>query len=426
MIKNVSELLLELSKKEEIAIAKKGIKHAPTIGAMYEGLTKNILNIALPEEIDIKVVSGFIKDSVGNQSQQIDCMVVRGEGEKLPYVDEYIFHVKDVLAVIEVKKSLYSSELLSAHNLHNSVLRLFDLYSLSKDFQGSNPCNAAYEFSSISGKNAPNQSTDFYKLSFNEQAIYHALVLEQLTPLRITLGYNGFASEFALRNSYADILKKNLNKKGFSVRNIPQLIISNGYSLVKTNGMPYTSKISDDGWWGILTSSNANPMYLLLEMLFTKIVMSFDINFDWEDDLREEDLVCFLAVKALQNQDEVGWQLLIEKPKRELFEGREAYSCWMPLEVEEPVFRLVELLSFESNSHISFNSSKIIELLSKFDLTLDELKLLATDTKLIVTNQSGFLEYTNVGFCEDNGKYLIADDLSGRFGRWLQRNLKKN
>ncbi|EJL3949224.1 hypothetical protein AB8I26_003217 [Vibrio parahaemolyticus] len=427
MIKNVSEFLLQLSKKEEIAIAKKGIKHAPTIGAMYEGLTKDILNFALPEEIDIKVVSGFIKDSVGNQSQQIDCMVVRGEGEQLPHVDEYIFHIKDVLAVVEVKKNLHSSELLSAHNLHNSVLRLFDLYSQSEDFQEFNPYYAAYEFSSISGKEAPNyKSPDYYQLSVNEQAIYHALVLEQLTPLRIILGYNGFASEFALRKSYADILKKNLNQKGFAVRNTPQLVISNGYSLVKTNGMPYTSKISDDGWWGILTSSNANPVYLLLEMLFTKIEMSFDINLDWGDDLREENLAHFLAVKALQNQDKVGWELLIENPKRELLEGREAYSYWTPLGVEEPVFRLVELLSFEPNGHISFNSSKLIELLNRFDLTLDELKGLATHTKLIVTNQSSFLACTNVGFFEYNGQYLIADDLSGRFGRWLQRSSIKN
>lgn len=422
MIKNVSELLLELSKKEEIAIAKKRIKHPPTIGAMYEGLTKDILNFALPKDIDIKVVSGFVKDSMGNKSQQIDCMIVRGEGEKLPHIDEYIFHVKDVLAVIEVKKNLYSSQLLSAHNLHNSVLQLFDSYSQSSELQVFNPCYAAYEFGRISGRKAPDyMSEDYYRLSINEQAIYHALVLEQLTPLRITLGYNGFESEFSLRKSYEDIMDQHIKQKGFAVRNIPQLVISNRYSLVKTNGMPYTSEISNTGWWGILTSSNANPIYLLLEILFKKIEMLFHISFDWGDDLREENLVHFLAAKALKNKDELGWDILVKNYKSELFEGREAYSHWMPLEVEEPVFQLVELLSCESGSVLYFNSSELIELLKKFDLTLDKLKLLAMETSLIVTDNSSFLPATTIGFCEYNGKYLIADDSSGRFTRWLQK-----
>ncbi|NOJ15864.1 DUF6602 domain-containing protein [Vibrio splendidus] len=422
MIKNVSELLLQLSKKEEIAIARQEIKHAPTIGAMYEGLTKNMLNVALPKEVDIRVASGFIKDSLGNKSQQIDCMIVTGLGEKLPHIDEYIFHVKQVLAVIEIKKSLHSSQLLSAHTLHNSVLDLFDSYSQSDDFREFHTRYAAYEFSSISGKHAPQyNSEDFRNLSLNEKAIYHALVLEQLTPLRIILGYNGFKSEFALREAYSDILENNITQSGFAVRNIPQLVISNGYSLVKTNGMPYTSTISDCGWWGVLTSSNANPIYLLLEILFTKMEMYFGISFDWGDDLREENLVHFLAARAYQTERVLGWEVSVNSPEREQFIGREAYSHWEPLEVDESVFRLVELLSSESSGDLYFDNPRLIELLNKFSLTLDELKLLAVDTKIIVTNQSGFLACTNIGFCRYNGKYLVANDLSGRFNRWLQR-----
>lgn len=37
------------------------IKHGPTIGAMYEGLTKELMSKAIFEEFDLKVCSGLLK-----------------------------------------------------------------------------------------------------------------------------------------------------------------------------------------------------------------------------------------------------------------------------------------------------------------------------------------------------------------------------
>ncbi|EGM3996454.1 hypothetical protein IRR87_004535, partial [Salmonella enterica] len=42
-IKNIADLLSAFSLEEKEKIAQQYIKHAPTIGKMYEGLTKDIL-----------------------------------------------------------------------------------------------------------------------------------------------------------------------------------------------------------------------------------------------------------------------------------------------------------------------------------------------------------------------------------------------
>ena len=76
MIKKISDLLHKLSEKEIVAIEKHGIKHGPTIGDMYEGLTKKILDSAIPAVVDLSVRSGFVTDGKGKLSRQIDCMVV--------------------------------------------------------------------------------------------------------------------------------------------------------------------------------------------------------------------------------------------------------------------------------------------------------------------------------------------------------------
>ena len=58
------------------------IGHNPTIGSMYEGLTKNVISQAIFEHMDLRVVSGKIINDDGEYSRQIDCMIVIGEGKK--------------------------------------------------------------------------------------------------------------------------------------------------------------------------------------------------------------------------------------------------------------------------------------------------------------------------------------------------------
>jgi hypothetical protein len=123
MISTVTDLLEALRHKEVQLLDKQDITHAPTIGRMYEGLTRKILEKTFPEGLDLRVVSGFITNSRGDLSKQIDCMLVSGEGERIPYTDDYKYHIQNVIAVVEVKKNLYSSDLDSAYKNLITVLK---------------------------------------------------------------------------------------------------------------------------------------------------------------------------------------------------------------------------------------------------------------------------------------------------------------
>jgi len=76
MICIVSEFLDRLREREHAALKKQNITHPPTIGDMYEGLTQNLLDQALPVSSEIDVTGGFITDGFGNLSDELDCMVV--------------------------------------------------------------------------------------------------------------------------------------------------------------------------------------------------------------------------------------------------------------------------------------------------------------------------------------------------------------
>ncbi|HDR8134167.1 TPA: hypothetical protein QCY89_004778, partial [Bacillus cereus] len=228
MIENILDLLEALKEKgiNEIEPFLK-VKHGPMIGNMYEGLTKKILETAIFKELDLKVVTGKIFNKNGDMSNQIDCMIVEGEGEKLPYSDEYLWDIRNVIAIIEVKKNLYSDELESAYlNLKSAAdLKLPEenmKISLLRD-----------SYKSIVHEELPLHN-DVEKLPFHKQMIYHSLVMDSYIPARIIFGYTGYKGEHNLREAFVKYLKENLNQKGFGVVSFPNLVICDEYSLIKT------------------------------------------------------------------------------------------------------------------------------------------------------------------------------------------------
>lgn len=109
MIVTISDFLQSVMNKEKELIKKYEIvRHGPTIGDMYEGLTSDLLNKAIFEGLDVRIASGKIKNKEGEFSNEIDCMIVEGEGERIPYTDKYIYDMTQVIAVLEIKKTYTS------------------------------------------------------------------------------------------------------------------------------------------------------------------------------------------------------------------------------------------------------------------------------------------------------------------------------
>src|ERR1700722_5460356 len=125
MIRTIADLLKTLVMHESALIERAGIRHAPTIGSMYEGLTSHVLEYILPEDLELAVVSGFAEDSAGKLSGQIDCMLVSGSGTPVPHTGLFKWNVNAIIAVFEVKKRLFSKELAESHSQLREVLQLY-------------------------------------------------------------------------------------------------------------------------------------------------------------------------------------------------------------------------------------------------------------------------------------------------------------
>lgn len=272
MIRTIADILKGFVDEEKKKLDQFSLNHAPTIGNMYEGLTNDVLNRVIPVGLDLQIVSGFIYDQDDVMTGQIDCMLVKCKGIEIPHTSSYKWHIKDVIAVLEVKKTLYTNDLKDAFIHLREVNYSYSRYVEDcnskvpeETFDVSSAISAFAYITSI----VPPLRRDVKNLEFPLQILYHTLIMECISPIRIILGYHGFKSENSLRNSLIDFLRENeLYAAGFGVHSFPQLIISDNFSLIKLNGQPYSAALQDNQWI-FYASSRSNPVLLILELIWT-------------------------------------------------------------------------------------------------------------------------------------------------------------
>lgn len=262
------------------------IGHNPTIGDMYEGLVSKLLNITLKPLENLMVVSGKIKNFNDNYSNQIDCMVVDGVIQKIPFTEDYIVAPENVIAVIEVKKNLFSNELDEATSNLWSVIET----DISNKKINGHLSHTAFE--SISGNideydfKSVVSSPNFYT------ALKNLLIWEEFYPLRIIFGFSGFSSEYSLRNKFTKKLSEHIGERAFSLLGLPNLIVCGEYSLIKTNGMPFTIMPDNENREKFIfyASYKEHSLKIFLELLLTRIADRYNISIDLLADPTEEKL----------------------------------------------------------------------------------------------------------------------------------------
>ncbi|MCS5515335.1 hypothetical protein NWF32_07895 [Pseudomonas qingdaonensis] len=102
-MKVIAELLRKLYDQKVALLNGHKSKQSTLMGSMYEGLTIELLEKIDLSRYGLKVVSGVIT-SGDEESQQIDCMVVVGEGEPFHCTSQFSYPIEQVLAVFEVKR----------------------------------------------------------------------------------------------------------------------------------------------------------------------------------------------------------------------------------------------------------------------------------------------------------------------------------
>lgn len=425
MIKNVAELLQGFMKEESAKLNEYELKHGPTIGDMYEGLSADLLNRAIPPQLNLQIVDGFITDGDEFLSGQMDCMLVRGEGEQIPYTKSFKWHVKDVLAVFEVKKKLYSKDLINSFYKLRQVSESYSKYL----FEGEHKENEVIDlspsyktFSQLTGITAPNYHNRD-TLSKENELIYTTIFMEQLMPVKIVLGYDGFSSEFGLREGLIKFLEEEGTGAGYGVPAFPQLIICGEYSLVKGNGRPYLSPLRD-GYWDFMLSSKANPVLLMLEFIWTKISLEFDVEMPWGDDLEMEGLNEFLRAKAVIKEDQAGWMFKYDELSKETLESRASTIEWEPVEVTSSVYAIFHQLT---KSDINTKEPDFVELAEKEAGSVSDFIDQITATNFAAYDGASLsLNSENlIAAALPDGRFVLAENNSGRFDAWLMSNYCK-
>ena len=330
MIRTIADFLHQLMEVEVARLDEVAIEHGPTIGDMYEGLSADLLRRVVPEQLGLQIVEGFITDGLGNRSGQVDCMLVRGSGEPIPYTNAFVWPVKDVIAVFEIKKTLYHVDLVDAFAKLRAVKELDRVHKISlRNHVGTVDIRSAQRaFAETTRLVAPSYE-DLSAPSLTHQLIFHTLVSEQLGPVGIIVGYHGYASEKAFRASLLKHLSEQIGTQGYGPGSFPQLMNSGRYSLGKANGQPYSTRMHGD-WWPFYFSSRVKPLLLLLEYVWTRLDLEFGIGGLWGEDLSQEKLNSFRLTKAAEEEGRIGWHLQWVDLDEADLAGSDDLEPWQP------------------------------------------------------------------------------------------------
>jgi hypothetical protein len=71
-----ADILRQFADEERRKLANERVAHGPTVGAIYEGLTRTMSEKTFLPELGLRMVEGFAAFE-GARSGQIDCMLAR-------------------------------------------------------------------------------------------------------------------------------------------------------------------------------------------------------------------------------------------------------------------------------------------------------------------------------------------------------------
>lgn len=425
-VASLSDILEDIIDVENQKYKEFEYNHNPTLGAMYESLTEHVVNRMLPPHLDLKMVGGFIYDDEGFRSGEIDRMLVHGEGRQFGFTGMYEYHVKDVLIIFEVKKTLTKDAFIDAFNHLSGVTKSYSSYFESYLESGGsiNVTYAARSFAQLTGKPAPTKYSDLHSMSEEDGLIFYTLVQDTYSPLKIIHGYGGYQTESGLRKVFLDYLEEQLREPGFGVPYLPNLVTSENYSLVKTTGMPFKAARFEDGYWPVVCSSRDNVVYLMIEVIWTKISIFFNIQMPWGEDMDSDVMVNLLSGKLVHDEESgmKGWLYNSLDVKESELRDVERIVPWAPIFIDGIVQNIIQQIGILG--YIDIESSYVSELAKSAGLEQSELLQKLLQTNLITIDDSGNLQFiwsTNIVLNLGGEEYAVSHERD-KLELWCERN----
>lgn len=426
-IATIADLNNQFVLAEKEILNQQNIKHPTTIGTMYEGLTAEVLNKSIFKGLNLKVVkNSFILGC----DTEFDVLLVEGEGESIPYTDRFKYKPEQVIAVIQVKKNLYSKDIEDGYNNLKFLIDYFEARKpeeyVGRLFRDS--------FRNICRKDVTARNSG--ELSENEELLFHTLRIEAFLPVRIIWGYNGFASEYNFRNSFYEYLSKNVTTDidnkigGFGPHNFPNLIIGGQYSMFKNNGMPFIVPIQEDSWWPFYASSSYNPTYYFLELIWTRLSYKFEQipNEIFGEDLRMEPASRFLDCRVQKLEGHKGWEYNNILISDENLKANTEVAEWRPVEVDITQYEIISKLC--DHEEIDLDADKDLKdfVLEGGYLSLTDFleKLKATGLVHIENKKLKLLTDQCQCVVLPSGKFVAGENKSGRLSNWMMKEIAKS
>jgi hypothetical protein len=430
MIETVSEFLEEFRAfaLKKIKLDDSDIVHKPTIGNIFEGLTSNLLNKCVFKGLGLKIVEkSFIYNKSGIISPEMDCLLVVGDGIQISFTNQFKYHVKNVVAVIQVKKNLY------ANDIDDSYQNLKTVIDISEPRQAEPFVRRLQRdsYKILTSKELPNTDRRT-RLTEREELLYHFLMMEAFHPLRIVIGYYGYNDEYRLREGFVNKLQdlvKDGPIKGYSPGSFPNLIICGNNTIIKNNGMPIGAPLRDtDFYWPILLTSNEKPMYYLLELIWTRLSYKFEISSKiFGDDFHYNTLHAFLSCKERKiDEDSWGWEYSYHDLDRKQLSEPIEREEWKPIELTKAQYSVLFRMS-KAGAIDLYNDSQLHDFLKSENVELSSFIDNLVKTKLVYVDEGkmDFLVDELLMTFTPEGKVFGGENKNGQMANYFLKRMKK-
>lgn len=414
MIKTVADLLTELVKAEERVLAKHRITHGPTIGRMYEGLTRKVVTSAIPDDLPMAVVTGFVEGSDGARSDEQDVMVVIGTGEQVPNTDSFIYPVDQVLCCIEVKKTLNKAQLVEG------IKNLGTLRELPPHRPMAIMDSIVNGFQLITGRLAPDRA-DLPKVPPLYEQIYRHVSCRRVMPCRVLLGYSGYKTEGGLRAGIRDHISSFVQSGApFGPLYLPDAILTLHASVAVNIASPWVATVEDGEWWPLLMSNTSlSPIEVLLEVIWTRLLQrGLTTAHVFGEDLAIEPWHRFIDAQHVTTP-RPGWQYREYPFSNKVAKAADASGPaeWQPAIVSKDAFILAHLLARREQIDLT-TLDWPQDILSQAVTELESHRIVGRS--LLNEKVIGLLTTRLVCIVTPKGDNVVGDNVSGRVVRWLR------
>lgn len=430
MIETASQLLEEFKRisLERIQLEDADIKHTVAIGDNFEGFTAELLARGIFKGFDLRIVErSFIYNDSGVVSNEFDCLLVVGNGIKMSFADRYKYHIKDVIAVIQVKKNLYANEIHDAHDNLRSVIKV----SEPRDGDAAMGRMFRDSYKILVGKELPNKERRKH-FTDRENIIYHYLMMEAFHPLRIVIGYYGYKSEYSLREGMVSKMEKLTEDgihKGWSPYSFPSLFICGNFSILKNNAQPIGFPLQEDleFYFDVLFTSANSTMYHLLDLIWTRLSYKFDLDSSiFGDEYGLEPVHPFLSCKERKTgEDSWAWEFFYRHLSKKELEKPLVPIAFEPCEIDDYQYSI--LVSVVKKGEIDLKRDiEFKEFILEQSLDINDFIKGLLDTKLVYVDEGKLRVLVNkITFVISDGKIFAGDDWNEQMSRYFRNKMNQ-